>query len=75
MEERIQALALRLEEIDALLASPEIAADAEKMRDLLRERKHLEPITTLYAEYKRLHDYFGKGENNVMKVLKEISVG
>ena len=52
MEERIQALALRLEEIDALLASPEIAADAEKMRDLLRERKHLEPITTLYAEYK-----------------------
>ena len=29
----------------------------------------------LYAEYKRLHDYFGKGENNVMKVLKEISVG
>ena len=45
MEERIQALALRLEEIDALLASPEIAADAEKMRDLLRERKHRIPMT------------------------------
>lgn len=29
----------------------------------------------LYAEYKRLHDYFGKGENNVMKVLKGISIG
>ncbi len=26
----------------------------------------------LYAEYKRLHDYFGRGENNVMKRLKEI---
>ena len=26
----------------------------------------------LYAEYKILHDYFGKGENDVMKRLKEI---
>ncbi len=52
MEARIQALVLRAEEIDALLASPEIAADAGKMRDLLRERKQLEPITALYAEYR-----------------------
>jgi len=26
----------------------------------------------LYAEYVRLHDYFGRNENDVMKVLKEI---
>lgn len=26
----------------------------------------------LYAEYVRLHDYFGRGENNVMKNLKRI---
>lgn len=26
----------------------------------------------LYAEYVRLHDYFGRGENDVMKVLKHI---
>jgi L-ribulokinase len=26
----------------------------------------------LYAEYSRLHDYFGRGENNVMKTLKSI---
>ena len=26
----------------------------------------------LYDEYKKLHDYFGRGENNVMKVLKNI---
>lgn len=25
----------------------------------------------LYTEYKRLHDYFGTGENNVMKHLKK----
>jgi L-ribulokinase len=26
----------------------------------------------LFAEYQRLHDYFGRGENNVMKTLKKI---
>jgi L-ribulokinase len=26
----------------------------------------------LYAEYLRLHDYFGRGQNDVMKVLKQI---
>ena len=26
----------------------------------------------LYAEYLRLHDYFGRGENNAMKTLKKI---
>lgn len=26
----------------------------------------------LYKEYLRLHDYFGRGENNVMKTLKKI---
>ena len=26
----------------------------------------------LYAEYKHLHDYFGRGENNVMKRLKDL---
>jgi L-ribulokinase len=26
----------------------------------------------LYAEYARLHDYFGRGENDAMKTLFEI---
>ena len=26
----------------------------------------------LYQEYRRLHDYFGRGENDVMKRLKAI---
>jgi L-ribulokinase len=26
----------------------------------------------LYAEYLRLHDYFGRGENDAMKVLRDI---
>jgi L-ribulokinase len=35
-------------------------------------REHKAVYDRLYAEYMRLHDYFGRGENNVMKVLKQI---
>ena len=34
-----------------------------------------EPYDRLYEEYKTLHDYFGRGQNNVMKRLKKISKG
>ena len=34
--------------------------------------EHIEPYNTLYAEYRRLYDYFGRGENNVMKVLRNL---
>lgn len=33
---------------------------------------HVQAYDKLYAEYKKLHDYFGRGENDVMKRLKEI---
>jgi len=36
---------------------------------------HVEPYNTLYAEYRRLYDYFGRGENNVMKVLRGLRRG
>jgi L-ribulokinase len=51
-------------------------ADASRAMARLKERA-FEPIPAnrevydlLYAEYVRLHDYFGRGENDVMKVLK-----
>ena len=34
--------------------------------------EHKEIYDQLYAEYKLLHDYFGRGENDVMKHLKKI---
>lgn len=34
--------------------------------------ENVETYNKLYAEYKTLHDYFGRGENNVMKRLKKI---
>jgi L-ribulokinase len=50
---------------------------AEKMAGV--KKKTYKPIpenhaiyAKLFAEYKKLHDYFGRGENNVMKRLKKI---
>lgn len=34
--------------------------------------EHRDAYDGLYGEYIRLHDYFGRGENEVMKVLKRI---
>lgn len=34
--------------------------------------EHVEAYRKLYAEYKILHDYFGRGDNDVMKRLKAI---
>jgi L-ribulokinase len=34
--------------------------------------EHQKVYDRLYGEYVRLHDYFGRGENDVMKALKGI---
>lgn len=36
--------------------------------------EHQVVYVQIYNEYVRLHDYFGRGENNVMKRLKELKV-
>jgi L-ribulokinase len=41
----------------------------ETFKPILENQKIYEK---LYTEYLRLHDYFGRGENNVMKTLKKI---
>ena len=52
--------------------------DAAKAMGKVKE-KYYKPIPEnaavyekLYSEYKKLHDYFGRGENDVMKRLKKI---
>jgi L-ribulokinase len=34
--------------------------------------EHHAVYSQLFSEYLRLHDYFGRGGNNVMKTLKKI---
>ncbi len=54
---------------------PTIAEAAENMGKLKDEVVHPIPenqriYDQLYAEYRKLYDYFGRGNNNVMKTLK-----
>lgn len=58
-------------------AYPDIQAAADKMGKLKDEvykpvPEHMAVYDKLYAEYVTLHDYFGRGENNVMKRLRAI---
>lgn len=55
----------------------EAAKNMAKVRDekVKPTAANTEIYTKLYQEYKRLHDYFGRGENNVMKLLKELKRG
>lgn len=48
-----------------------------KLKDVvyIPNEENVEIYNKLYSEYKKLHDYFGRGENNVMKTLKEIKKG
>ncbi|MBE0673234.1 MAG: ribulokinase [Bacteroidales bacterium] len=45
-----------------------------KQKDIVYKpiRENVEIYDKLFAEYRILHDYFGRGENDVMKRLKEI---
>ena len=43
------------------------------VRTYLPNPAHTRAYETIYAEYCRLYDYFGMGENNVMKKLRQIA--
>ena len=51
MRNRLEQLARRLVEIDAMLAEPEIAGDMDKFRKLSRERAELDPVVAAFASY------------------------
>lgn len=53
MRSRLEQLAHRLIEIDAMLAEPEIAGDMDKYRKLSRERSELDPVVQAFNEYVR----------------------
>lgn len=43
-----------------------------KKHKIQPQKNNAEKYDILYQEYKRLHDYFGRGENQVMKKLKKL---
>ncbi len=51
MRSRLEQLARRLIELDALLADPDTAADIDKFRKYSRERAELEPVVLAFNAY------------------------
>ena len=51
MRSKLKQIARRLEEIDAMLASPDVTSDMNRFRDLSRERAEIEPVVLKLKEY------------------------
>lgn len=54
MRAKLSSLGRRLEEIDAMLSSPEVGSDMNKFRDLSRERAEIEPVVQKVREYESM---------------------
>jgi peptide chain release factor 1 len=52
MLERLESIEKRYEELNELMARPDISLDFEKLHNLARERASLEEVVTRYREYK-----------------------
>ncbi len=54
----------------------EAARKMGKVKDLVYKpiAENVAVYDKLFTEYRRLHDYFGRGENDVMKRLKELKI-
>lgn len=53
MFDKLEDLVLRLEEILNQLSEPDVAADTERFRKLMKEQSDLTPIVETYKEYKQ----------------------
>ncbi|UOD50254.1 peptide chain release factor 1 [Orrella daihaiensis] len=56
MRSRLEQLANRLEEIDAILSEPETGQEMKRFTALSRERSELEPVATAFGELVRAED-------------------
>ena len=54
MIEKLEALSVRLRELDETVSDPNIAKNPQRYRELMRERSRLAVIDEAYAEYKTL---------------------
>ncbi len=54
MFEDLESTLHRVEEINALLCAPEVAADSKKFSALMKELRNITPVAEKYGEYKRL---------------------
>ena len=53
MFDRLEALEKRYDELEHLLARPEVAVDYERLQALAKERASIEGLVSKYREYKK----------------------
>jgi peptide chain release factor 1 len=74
IRQKLEHIAFRLDEIDALLASKETAKDANELRRLARERAEIEPAARLYADWRQTEeDLRQAGEMRVDPEMREFA--
>ena len=54
--DKIESLAARYEEIEALLCLPEVVSDADKLRELTTERSDLQELVQAFARYREVEE-------------------
>jgi peptide chain release factor 1 len=59
---KLNQLALRLEEINALLSSQDVVSDMENYRRLTREHAEISPVVDLYRAYRSAEDDFATAQ-------------
>ena len=51
---KLEDLSVRFEEVQGLIADPELVKDQKKYKDVMREHRYLTELMELYAEYKKV---------------------
>ena len=75
MRSRLEQLANRLEEIDALLSEPETGQDMKRFTALSRERAELEPVATAFNAFVRAEDGYQQAKELMSDPdMKEMAV-
>src|SRR5690606_41351516 len=76
MRSRLEQLAHRLIEIDAMLAEPEIASDMDRFRKLSRERSEIEPVVEAFNAYRQAESDIEAAEEMLSDpCMREMAVG
>ena len=56
MNNRLQSVEKRYNEISEELSNPEVVSDIKKMTELSKEQRHLTPIVEIYKKYKKANE-------------------
>ncbi len=72
MIDRLERMTKRYNEINTHLMDPKILQDITKMTELSKEQKSLEPVVSLYAEYKQVLETISDLKEMLLEDDKEI---